>query len=265
MEILIYIYIFIIGICLGSFYNVVGFRISEGKSIISPRSACPKCGHVLSWWELIPIFSYIFLVGKCRECKSQISTKYLFFEIVTGLLFVFSYYMFGFNGEFFVSILFVSLFVIISVSDLEYMLIEDKVIGFFLIVFVLLRIFIPIPPEFSTFGFNSYVESIIGGVFGFGLLFLIGYIGQKVYKQEVMGGGDIKLYGIIGLILGLKLTFFSLIFASLLGTIIGYVLIGLKIIKKDKPIPFGPFIGLGSLCVYYYGIDIINWYFNLFL
>jgi len=265
MEILIYTYIFIVGACLGSFYNVVGLRISAGKSIIHPRSSCPKCHHELSWWELIPIFSYLILVGKCRRCKSHISTKYMLFELLTALLFIFSYYQFGFSGEFVVSVLFVSLIVIISVSDFEYMLIEDKVIVFFLIVFLVLRIFIPLPSEFSTLKLNSYVESLIGGVFGFGLLYWIAFIGQKVYNQEVMGGGDIKLYGIIGLILGLKMTFLSLFFASILGTIIGLTLSIFKIIKRENPIPFGPFIGLGSLLTYYYGHNIINWYLDLFL
>lgn len=264
MEILIYIYIFIIGACFGSFFNVVGLRISAGKSIVRPRSSCPKCGHELSLWELVPILNYFFLGGKCRKCKTHISTKYVLFEIVTAMLFIYSYYMLGFSGEFFISLLFVSLIMIISVSDLEYMLIEDKVIVFFLIVFLILRIVIKLPSEFSTFGLPTYVESLIGGVFGFGLLYWIAFIGQKVYNQEVMGGGDIKLYGIIGLILGLKMTFLSLFFASILGTFIGLTLSGLKIIKKDIPIPFGPFIGLGSLLTYFYGYDIVFWYLNLF-
>ncbi len=264
MEIMIYIYIFIVGACFGSFFNVVGLRISDGKSIIRPRSSCPKCGHELSWWELIPIVSYFILGGKCRKCKSHISTKYVLFEILTALLFIFSFYMFGFSGEFIISLLFVSLFIIISVSDLEYMLIEDKVLIFFLIALVIGRIIVKLPGDFSTFGVNSYFESLIGGLFGFGLLYWIAFIGQKVYNQEVMGGGDIKLYGIIGLVLGLKMTLVTLFFASILGTVIGLSLSVLKIIKKENPIPFGPFIGLGSLLTYFYGPNIFHWYFSLF-
>lgn len=264
MEILIYLYLFIVGACFGSFFNVVGLRISEGKSISRPRSACPICGHVLSWWELIPVFNYFFLVGKCRECKTHISTKYLMFEIVTSLLFMYSYFMFDFRGEFIISLLFVSLIVIISVSDLEYMIIEDKVLIFFFIILVLLRIFIKLPTHFLTFNINPYLESIIGGLFGFFLLYIIAFIGLIVYKQEVMGGGDIKLYGIIGLTLGLKMTLLSLFFASMVGTIVGLLLSSLKIINKENPIPFGPFIGIGSLITYFYGIDILKWYFSLF-
>lgn len=265
MEIFIYIYIFIIGACLGSFYNVVGLRISKGISIIKPRSFCPKCGHVLSWWELIPIFSYIFLVGKCKSCKSHISPKYLFFELLTALLFIFSYYKLGFSYEFFVCLMFVSLFIIISVSDLEYMIIEDKVIIFFLVLSFIFRILIKLPEDFLTFGINPFLESLIGGIVGFGLLYIIAFFGKKIYKRDVMGGGDIKLYGIIGIVLGVKLTLLSLMLASILGTIIGILLMIVKIIDKNKPIPFGPFIGLGCLVTYFYGIDILHWYFNLFI
>ncbi len=265
MEALIYVYIFIIGACLGSFYNLVGLRISKGQSIIHPRSFCPNCGHKLSWLELIPIFSYLFLVGKCRWCKSHISTKYLFFELSTALLFMFSYYKVGFKWELLICLLFISLLIIITVSDLEYMLIENKVIFFFLILFIILRYFIKLPEVFSTFEIHCYLESLIGGAIGFTLLFLIAFIGQKVYKREVMGGGDIKLYGIIGLILGLKMTLLSLFFASIIGSVIGLLLTVFKVFAKDKPIPFGPFIGLGCLVSYFYGYEIINWYFNLFI
>lgn len=265
MQYFIYLYIFILGACLGSFYNVVGLRITKGESIIKPGSYCPKCNHQLSWLEMLPLFSYLFLRAKCRNCKAVISIKYFIFELLTALLFCFSYYHFGFSWELIIALLFVSLLIIISVSDLEYLVIEDKIILFFLVIFLLLRIFIPLPPQFSTFNDNYYLESLIGGLFGFGLLYIIAIIGKKVYKQEVMGGGDIKLYGIIGLILGLKMTALSLLFASILGTVFGVLLISLKVIKKTNPIPFGPFIALGSLLAYFYGYEIITWYFSLFL
>src|SRR5690554_5982803 len=117
MDYLLYINFFILGAVFGSFYNVVGLRITKGESIIKPRSYCPKCGHTLRFWELIPIVSYIFLVGKCQKCKSQISTKYMIFELLTGLLFMFSYYKFGFDWELLVCLVFISLLIIITISD----------------------------------------------------------------------------------------------------------------------------------------------------
>jgi len=265
MEVFIYICLFVFGLCFGSFYNVVGLRLSAGESLHKPRSHCPKCGHELSWYELIPVFSYIFLGGKCRNCKSHISPKYLIFELLTGILFMLSYFVFGYSGELLVSVFFVSLFVIICVSDLEYMLIEDSVIIFFLISIIILRLIFKIPEDFITFNLHPYLETLIGGIFGFGLLFSIAIIGKKIYKQDAMGGGDIKLYGIIGLVLGLKLTLMSLFLASIIGTIIGLSLSLFKIIKKNSPIPFGPFIAIGSLITYFFGPDIIDWYFNILL
>lgn len=264
MEYLIYVYLFLIGITFGSFYNVVGLRISEGISIVKPRSKCPKCEHELGWLELIPLFSYILLRGKCKNCKSKISIQYFLIELLTGLLFILAYFMLGFTLELIVALTFISLSIIISVSDLAYMLIEDKVVIFFLVLILIERIFISLPKDFSTFSLPLYVESLIGGVTGFVVLFLISYLGSKYYKKEVMGGGDVKLYGIIGLVLGFKLTLFSLFLASFLGAFLGYILIFTKIIKRDTPVPFGPFIAVGSLITYFYGIDIINWYAGLF-
>lgn len=263
MEVYIYISLFIVGLCFGSFFNVVGLRLSAGQSIHKPRSHCPKCGHVLSWYELIPVFSYIYLGGKCRTCKSHISPKYLIFELLTGILFMLSYAVFGYSGELLVSLFFVSLFIIICVSDLEYMLIEDSVIIFFLVSIIILRLIFKMPEDFITFNFHPYLETLIGGIFGFGLLFSIAIIGKKIYKQDAMGGGDIKLYGIIGLVLGFKLTFMSLFLASIIGSIIGLSLTLLRIIQKGTPIPFGPFIAVGSLIAYFIGPDLINWYLNL--
>lgn len=263
MEVYIYISLFILGLCFGSFYNVVGLRLSAGQSIHKPRSHCPKCGHVLSWYELIPVFSYIYLGGKCRTCKSHISPKYLIFELLTGILFMLSYAVFGYSGELLVSLFFVSLFIIICVSDLEYMLIEDSVIIFFLVSIIILRLIFKMPEDFITFNLHPYLETLISGIFGFGLLFSIAIIGKKIYKQDAMGGGDIKLYGIIGLVLGFKLTFMSLFLASIIGSIIGLSLTLLRIIQKGTPIPFGPFIAVGSLITYFIGPDLINWYLNL--
>lgn len=263
MEILYYLFFFIIGIVLGSFYNVVGIRVSLEQSIVKPGSHCPNCKHELSWYENIPLISYLALRGRCKSCKEQISPIYFSFELITGLLFMFGYYYFGLNKELIVALTFISLFVIITVSDLKYMLIEDIVLLIFLVIILVERLFIPMPLKFMTVN-SPYFETLLGGIVGFSLLFLIAYIGEKILKKEVMGGGDIKLYGIIGLVLGIKLTLLSLFIAAFLGSFIGVLLIRFKIIKKDTPIPFGPFIALGSLITYFYGVELLNWYTGLF-
>jgi leader peptidase (prepilin peptidase)/N-methyltransferase len=242
---------FVVGSVLGSFYNVVGLRVPEKISIITPRSHCPVCQRTLTATDLIPVFSYIFLRGKCRGCGSRISPIYPAIELGTGLLFMLALYQFGFSLELIVALTFISLLVIIFVSDITYMLIPDKVLLFFLPILVLERIFIPLEP---------WWDPLLGGASGFLLLFLI-----AVISNGGMGGGDIKLYLLIGIVLGFKLTILSFFIAVLIGAVygIGGMLIGKH--KKRQPIPFGPFIAIGALCAYFYGENIFAWYITTFL
>ena len=118
--------IFIIGIIFGSFYNVVGMRLPNGESIVKPGSHCPKCGHILSWYENIPLISYIMLCGSCKKCKKPISSTYFLMELLSGALFALCYKVFGINVNFFLSLIIVSLVIIIFVSDSKYMIINDS-------------------------------------------------------------------------------------------------------------------------------------------
>ncbi|ERJ13799.1 prepilin peptidase [Haloplasma contractile] len=263
VEIIKVIYLFVVGICLGSFFNVVGLRISKGESIVHPPSSCPRCGHRIKGAELMPVLGYLFIGGKCRGCKTQISIKYPIFELLTGLLFIVGYYIIGWNLELIVALTFISLLIIISISDLEYMLIEDKVLIFFASVILIERLFIN--SGFNGLGLGTFFNYLIAGVLGFGILYLIAIIGKKAYKKDAMGGGDIKLYGIIGLVLGIRLTLFSVFLASLVGALTGGILIALNVVKRDQPIPFAPFIAIGSLIAYFYGDAILDWYYNLFI
>ncbi|WP_110111497.1 A24 family peptidase [Bacillus sp. CGMCC 1.16541] len=249
--ILIQTYLFILGLTLGSFYNVVGLRVAAGESIVRPRSSCPGCGHVLGARELIPVLSYMIQKGKCRSCQARISPLYPMMELLTGLLFVLSFHLIGFQLELFVALTLVSLLIIITVSDLRYMIISDKVLLFFLPLFIVERVFIPLTP---------WWDMLIGAVVGFGLLLLI-----AIVSKGGMGGGDIKLYGVIGLVLGWKLVLVSFFLATLLGAIFG--LFGMMIgkVQRGKPMPFGPFIALGVLIAYFYGTALLNWYFTFLI
>ena len=122
--------IFILGLIFGSFFNVVGLRIPKKQSIVYPNSHCPRCQHELAWYENIPVVSYLFLRGKCHHCHMKISPIYPVFELITGSLFAFSFVQFGFTREFIIAILFISLLVIITVSDIHYMIIPDQVLLF---------------------------------------------------------------------------------------------------------------------------------------
>ncbi|WP_336881768.1 prepilin peptidase [Priestia koreensis] len=244
-------YIFLLGITLGSFYNVVGLRVPEGKSIVRPRSACPGCQHELTALELVPVLSYMMQGGKCKNCRSKISPLYPIVEFLTGALFVLSFHVFGWSVETIVACTLVSLCIIITVSDLAYMIIPDKVLVVFLVLFVAERIWMPLAP---------WWDSAVGAVAGFGLLFIIALV-----SRGGMGGGDIKLYGVLGIVLGWKVTLLSFFLATLFGAIIGGVgMIGGKV-KRGKPMPFGPFIVMGTLLAYFYGTRILNWYWSFVL
>jgi len=250
MEFVILFLFFIYGLVFGSFFNVVGLRIPKGKSIVRPPSHCTVCDRNLTVKDLVPVFSYVFLKGKCRGCGTKIHWVYPVMELVTGLLFAFAYYQLGFTLELVVAVLFVSLLVIITVSDIAYMLIPDKILLFFLIPLIVLRVFEPLSP---------WWDSIIGAVVGFGVLFLI-----AVVSKGGMGGGDIKLFFVIGLVLGWIPTLLTLFIASIIGTVIG--IISLRLTKKGRktPIPFGPSIAIAAMIAYFYGDTIVDWYVNLF-
>lgn len=227
----------------------MGLRVPEGKSIVTPRSACPNCHQTLSWKELIPVFTFLFQKGKCKNCGAAISKIYPIMELLTGLLFAFSFYHIGFHWELLATLTLISLLHIITVSDLAYMIIPDKVLLFFVFIFIIERIFIPISP---------WYDPILGAVVGFGLLFLI-----AVVSKGGMGGGDIKLFGVIGIVLGLTNTLLTFFFAALLGSVIGMIGLLAKKVKRKNPIPFGPFIAAGALLAYFYGHDLLNWYLSL--
>jgi leader peptidase (prepilin peptidase) / N-methyltransferase len=242
----IFFIIFLYGITLGSFFNVVGLRVPMKKSIVTPRSACPTCGHKLTAFELIPVFSYIILRGKCRDCKSRISPIYPFIELLTGILFVLAPFQIGWSWELIVAWSLISLFMIILVSDIHYMIIPDKILLVFAGIFLIERILWPLSP---------WWDSLIGALVGFLLLFIIALV-----SKGGMGGGDIKLFALIGFVLGVKLVLLSFFLSTLFGALVGGTALLLKIVKKRQPIPFGPFIVAGTLSAYFWGPEIINFY-----
>lgn len=243
---MIYICLFIIGIILGSFYNVVGLRRPLNESIIKPRSHCPKCNHVLSWYELIPLISYFIQKGKCRNCHKKIAKEYPLIELLTGLLFVLSYLIFGFSYNTLLMLIISSLLVIIFVSDFKYYVILDGplLISGFLILII----------KYLERGLNQFFIAILSGLFLFIVMILIKIIGNKIFKRESLGGGDIKLAFIIGLVLNYKLGLIALILSSFFA--LPYALIILYKKNIDE-MPLGPFLVSSLLFVFIFS-DVIN-------
>ena len=249
MTFVIVLFMGSIGAILGSFFNVVGLRIPKKESIVAPPSHCPNCKRSLSTIDLIPVVSYGLLRGKCRTCGVRISPIYMCIEVVTTLLFAYATWQIGLTWELFVALVFISLLMIITVSDISYMLIPDKVLLFFLPLLVIGRMLSPLTP---------WWDSVLGAVVGFLVLLLI-----AVLSKGGMGGGDIKLFFLIGLVLGTLHTLLTLFLAAVFGLVVGGTLLLIRKQGRKTPIPFGPAIVAAALLVYFYGEQLIELYVTL--
>lgn len=246
MELYYIILFFILGTVLGSFYNVVGYRLPKNESIIYPKhSYCPNCHHTLSIGELIPIFSFLFQRGKCRHCHHAISFFYPFIEVLTGVLFAVSYYSFGFSYQLVISLSLSSLFSIVIVSDLTYLIIPDEVTA---IVGLIIA--------GATFWGRGYQEGLMAlgsGVLLFGIMYSIMLLGDFLFKRESLGGADIKLMFIAGLSLGTILGILVIFISSVVALPIA---LSLYITNKEKVVPYGPFIVFSILLLFLLKVDV---------
>ena len=244
IEIATGIMVFIVGMIFGSFYNVVGYRLPNEMSIAFPSSHCPNCNHKLKFYELIPVFSYVFLLGKCKSCKKRISFLYPFFEIITGLLFLLSYIVFGINIKFFISITFISILIIISISDIRYYIIPDEVliVGSLLIIIELI-----INSLISDINLISGVLiPILNGLGAFAILYLFKVFGDVVFQKESLGGGDIKLMFLIGLVLGFDMSIVTIFIASFIALPLSFI----SLVKNDNNVlPFGPYLSIAATII----------------
>lgn len=244
MNISIAVLFFIVGIVFGSFYNVVGYRLPKGESLIYPPSHCTKCNHRLSPLELIPVFSFLFLGGKCKNCKQKISWFYPIFEFSSGVLFSLSYLRFGFSYECLISIIFISMLLIIFISDYQTMIIPDSVLIISSILIVVIK--------FIAFGLNACLASLLNSVLSFIFMLLLKLFGDFLFKKESMGGGDIKLLFVFGLVLGFPNSILSIFLASVIG-----LPISLINIKKNTSheIPFGPYLAVSAVILTLLNLD----------
>ncbi|RSL32627.1 prepilin peptidase [Salibacterium salarium] len=247
MEIIWSIYIFIIGLVFGSFFNVVGLRVPKGESIVRPRSHCPSCNTTLQTVDLIPVLSYLILRGKCRTCQTLVSPFYPVIELMTAVLFTTAWLQWGLSWEWIMALLLISLLIIIVVSDISAMLIPDKILLIFVIPILGLRM--TAAPLFPWW------DAWFGAALGFLLLLVI-----AIVSKGGMGGGDIKLFTLLGLFFGWKgllLTFFLSVF---LGAAVGGCGLMIGKVKRGKPMPFGPYIAAGSILTLFAGDVILHWY-----
>lgn len=251
MRIIYIIFMFIIGCILGSFYNVVGYRVPRKLSIIKPDSFCPKCKNNLKWYELIPIFSYLFQLGRCRTCGNKISVIYPMIEITTGILFATSYFVFGFSYQLLIATITSSFMMVVMVSDINYLIIPDSFTIIFSIFIIIAKLI------FEGVWITSI--SILSGTFLFLIMYLIMCFGNILLKKESLGGADIKLMFFVGLVIGPGLGLFSIFLSSFMALPLSLV-VYLK--NKDNVIPYGPFILMSAFVIYLFQIN-SNFLLNL--
>ena len=273
--ILIAAFFFLFGMIIGSFLNVCIVRIPGGKSIVLPSSACPKCGVAIRPYDNIPVVSYLLLSGKCRECKEPISEMYPVVELLTGLLFLGCYLAFGVTAEALKWAIFSAILVILVFTDLRERILPDVVnftgfgLGLVLSFFtapidgtaqaIAKRLFEHPPPAPVL----SFADALLGAAAGGGLLWLVSEGYFRLRGREGMGMGDVKMMLMAGAFLGLKRTLLTIFAGSVLGSILGIVVIVARRKDSDYELPFGTFLGMAAMLVVFFGTPIVYWYQSL--
>ena len=262
MELFFSLMVFILGLIVGSFLNCVIYRLENNRSFLAGRSFCAKCQHVLAWYDLIPVFSFLALKGKCRYCRKKISIQYPLVELATGILFVLVYDVLMSDIPQMSDILtfvVIPFLVVIFVYDLKHYLIPDKII--YPAIGVTLIYDLCLGFTKSPLILGDFVNPLISafGAAGFFLLIVL------VSRGRWMGVGDIKLAFLMGLLLGGPNILVALFFAFFSGAIIGIGLVSVKKKSLKSEVPFGPFLVAGTLVAMFYGQNLINWYLGLYV
>lgn len=252
---ILYILAFIFGSVIGSFLNVCIYRLPKGESIISPRSHCPHCNTPILWYDNIPFISYLNLRGRCRYCKERISFRYFLVELIAAGCFLGFVVHFGLTATVFIHLLLVCGLIISSFVDLKHQIIPDEITYTGIAVGLFFSLIYP-PLQGVSSPVISIFRSILGIVVGGGSLYLLGLIGNFLFKKESMGGGDVKLLGMVGAFVGWKPTLLAFFIAPLFGSTVGIIL---KVRKKIDIIPYGPFLSLGAIVSILWGEKILNW------
>ncbi len=255
---------FTFGACIGSFLNVVVYRLPAGISLISPPSRCPNCLHGLGKTENVPVFGWLWLRGRCRWCKVKISSRYPIVEATTGIIFMLVFWQFGYSIETIGYCAFLSWLLSLSLIDLDTMTLPASLTKSGLVLGLVFQGFVGWQIAQGQGAANQLMFGVGGAVSGIWLLEIIALVGSIMLGQQAMGDGDGKLMATIGAWIGWKNVLVSSFIACGVGSIIGGGAIALGIMNKKQPMPFGPFLALGGALSLFLGDAIINVYVNTF-
>ncbi len=262
MELIFYPFIFLFGLVVGSFLNVVIFRLESGEQVARGRSHCQYCRHTLEWHDLIPVLSFLALGGKCRYCKKKLSIQYPLVELATGMLFVFTvqffdirYLIFDIKNLLTISyyLFITSALIVIFVYDFRHYIIPDKIVYSAIVITFLYQLAIS---QYPISNIQYFISFILAAFLASGFFFAI----VVITKGAGMGGGDVKLAFLMGLALGWPKILAALFLTFTIGAICGIILIALKRKKFKSEIPFGPFLVLGTFAALFWGEEIVKWY-----
>ena len=253
-NILIVIIIFIFGMCIGSFLNVCIYRLPESKSIADPpRSICPSCKSHIRFYDNMPVLSYIWLKGRCRNCNAPISFRYPLVELMNGIVAVALLFKFGLSVESFVYFVFISSLIVITFIDLDHQIIPDIIT-------------LPGIPMglIASFALPTITlkASALGLLIGGGSLWFVAWAYNLIAHRDGMGGGDIKLLAMIGTIIGWKGVIFTIFASSVIGSCVGITMMLIKGKNMKFAIPFGPFLSIGAIAYVFFGAQFIAWYLS---
>ena len=240
-----YIIVFILGSIWGSFSNVCIHRLPDNKSVSRGRSYCPSCKKQIRWYDNIPIFSYVFLKAKCRDCSAKINVKYLLVELICALSFVWFFYLFGLSLTTLLFFILSIFFIIIFFIDLKHFIIPNE-LTFPLMAIGLLKSF---DPNLNQYLFPNFLNSLVGGVAGYLIIWMIIFIYKRLRNKEGMGLGDAKLLSAIGFWFGWISIPFILFFSSFIALVLAIPSLINKSKNLSSQIPFGPYLILG--CILY--------------
>jgi len=258
LNILIGIFIFIVGAMTGSFLNVCIVRLPLEKSIVFPGSHCVACRTPIKWYDNIPLISWLILGGRCRACREKISFRYWLVELLTAVTFFLFYRYYGIQPVLWPYLVMVSGFIVATFVDFEHRIIPDEISIGGMIVGVAFSLIIP-QLQGTHSPFLGVGLSLLGLLVGGGSIYLMGVIGDFVFKKETMGGGDVKLMGMVGAFMGWKYALLTFFLAPFFGAGFGIVE---KIRTKDSTIAYGPFLIMGSLVSLFWGDKIISFFIN---
>jgi leader peptidase (prepilin peptidase)/N-methyltransferase len=244
----------ILGLAIGSFLNVCIHRVPRQASIVNPPSACPHCGYTLRWIDNVPVLSYAMLRGRCRQCGAPISVRYPIVELLTMAVFIGHVAAFGWDIILVPRLLFASILIALFAIDLEHHLLPNVITLPGIVVGLAFSLLLP----------PGIVDALIGALVGGGVLWLIGEAYYRYSGQEGMGGGDVKMLAMIGAFLGWKLVILTLVLSSLLGSLIGVIVITTRKGGMKYALPYGTFLSLAALCSSLFGMRIVEWYIGLY-